>query len=289
MDRKILNTFFAVMLLGLFSCEKDANIPLPQEDPKLVVYSYISPEDTLVLVSVTSSNPVFNSSANQLFRPIENATVTLNTLGTDYSLTFDSFLNCYKISTTVVGIHPGQHYALTVSAPGYTTVSAQTTVPSLSDFQFNATFVSENPPENSGPDHRPARFTFDVNWKHYHDEDYYRIQPVFYYVDSLAGMPSDTLLDYHNDHFYSSENASGGTISDQIETGSAIHEEPFPYPHGFYYTLIISTYDYFKFHESVNDYEPDNPFAEPTLVYSHMDNGYGIFAGYLRVRKRIDL
>ena len=45
--------------------------------------------------------------------------------------------------------------------------------------------------------------------------------------------------------------------------------------------LYISAayYEYLKT-ARLHDYTRENPFAEPLSVYSNVENGYGIFAGY---------
>ena len=51
MKKQIVHILIIMMILFL-SCEKDADIKLPEEDPKLSVYGFISPEDTITSVVV---------------------------------------------------------------------------------------------------------------------------------------------------------------------------------------------------------------------------------------------
>ena len=44
--------------------------------------------------------------------------------------------------------------------------------------------------------------------------------------------------------------------------------------------LLTTDYHYYQYHISINNYESGNPFAEPTRIYSNVENGYGVFAGY---------
>lgn len=272
----------------LVSCEKDADIHVPQQDPKLVVYSYISPQDSVVQVSVTASNSVFgNSDSHNLFSMVDNATVTITTNGSTYNLPWNPAYSHYIIGTNVLPVNPGQTYELSVNAAGFETVSASTRVPQWRDWQFHVTYNGMHPYDAQMGFN--AEYRFNVDWKHYDDNDYYRLAQHFYHIDStyIPGM-LDTLNEERNNNFYTSNQVSGGIIADVVTTNTSINQDPYPYRYGFYYDLVISTYDYYKFHETVNNYNSGNPFAEPTLVYTNMKNGYGIFAGYIKVTKRID-
>ncbi len=52
--KNIFRSFLLLSSFFLISCEKEAiNVKVPQVDPKLVVQSFISPHDTLLVVYVT--------------------------------------------------------------------------------------------------------------------------------------------------------------------------------------------------------------------------------------------
>lgn len=284
MDSKILKiTLFALLALSLSACEKDANIPVPEEDPKLVVYSYICPEDTAINVSVTTSNPVFGGSGSNNYAKLENAVVTVSTNGITYPLAFNPMTSYYYISTSTVSISPGQQFDLNVSAPGYESVSASTTIPNASNFDFNASFISKT----ELPETQSAIYKFDVSWNHFTASDYYRVVPVFYYTDTAMGFDDTLIANFGNDFFYTEKQAASGKITDNLVIETYYEGNVYP-ESGFFITLIVCEYDYFKFHESLSNYTYGDPFAEPTLIYTKMKNGYGIFGGYLRRVKRID-
>jgi len=37
---------------------------------------------------------------------------------------------------------------------------------------------------------------------------------------------------------------------------------------------------YYKYHKSLSSNNEDNPFAEPTLIYTNINGGLGVFAAY---------
>src|SRR3972149_9782654 len=62
--------FLTLFLLSGFiilpaGCEKDVtNIKQPETKPKLVAGCFISPQDTLIIVTLTRSNPIFGTGHN---------------------------------------------------------------------------------------------------------------------------------------------------------------------------------------------------------------------------------
>jgi hypothetical protein len=286
MDRKILTALIIPIVLLFSSCAKDANIPVPKDVPKLVVYSYITPGDTLVRVKVSHSIPVFNNPYNESDLSVGDATVTMTTLGTTYTLSSSGY-GYYTLPTSTMAVNPGQTYVLNVSASGFTAVSASTRVPDANNFQFQVTEVSTSAP-SGGSFQQPRMYKYDIRFNHFNDADYYRLASSFYHVDSVGFPGQDTVVNNSFDTFYDKTFANGGVVTDQVDAFTEIYEEPYAFANGFYFDLIVSGYDYFKFHQSLQNYSYGDPFSEPSLIYTNMTNGYGIFAGYLRIRLRDD-
>ncbi|HYG53499.1 MAG TPA: DUF4249 domain-containing protein [Flavobacteriales bacterium] len=280
MDRKILTFLYTILVAFLFSsCEKDANIPVPEEDPKLVVYSYISPSDTLVRVSVSQSVPIFGNNNTGETVPVTNATVVISSPAGSHTLTYDPYLEQYSIHGDSIHVTAGQTYSLTVSAPGFETVSASTTVPQLNNFNFQVNETAAHPVSVYNGNTIPRWYSYNIRFTHFNNSDYYRVIPAYYkvypgYPDSLENEYGALLYDYNK--------VSGGMITDNIDVYTDIVSEPHPDPYGVKLHLVISTQDYHKFHSSLQNYSYGDPFAEPSLIYTNMTNGYGIFAGYLQ-------
>lgn len=285
MDRKILTVFALLTGSALISCEKDAEIPLPQDEPKLVVHSYFSPGDTAINVSVSSSDPIFDDGNENTFAPLENSTVTITTNSNTYTLSFNQQSGLYTIPTTVLPVNPAQQYAIGVSHAGYETVTASTTVPQSNNFNFQISLISVTPPN---PDAGlPSYHRYQISWNHFNTTDYYRVAASFYYADT-AFTGEDTAIENLTNYFYSPVDVSGSGISDQIEAYTVIYEDPYPFENGFYFDLIISNKQYHDFHEALNRFTQGDPFSEPSMVPTNITNGFGMFAGYLRISKRLD-
>ena len=61
----------------------------------------------------------------------------------------------------------------------------------------------------------------------------------------------------------------------QLTTGSS-------YPNRIYLQILHISETYYEYLKTprLHDETADNPFAEPLGVLGHVENGYGIFAGY---------
>lgn len=284
MDSKILiHLFFIIGLATFSSCEKDADIPLPVDEPKLVVYSYISPTDSIVKVSVNSSDPIFDNVGQNSSGPIMNATVTIRVDGTNYVLPYHSTYLSYVLPASSLPIVAGKYYELEVSAPGFETVTASTTVPVNNNFNFTAVVTGSTPPVVNESIYDPRIYEVKANWTAYSSQDYYRC--VLSYYEISPG--SDTMFFLNYEQLFSEKDIVAGTITNDEKLRTNIYTEPYTNPHGIYADLIVSTFDYYKFYESIINYNPGDPFSEPTFVYSNIENGYGIFAGFLRIQKKI--
>ena len=63
-------------MIGIFyACEKEANVKIPETEPKPVLVCFISPEDSLISVSLTNSIPLYTGNANNYPYEIKNATI----------------------------------------------------------------------------------------------------------------------------------------------------------------------------------------------------------------------
>ena len=49
---------------------------------------------------------------------------------------------------------------------------------------------------------------------------------------------------------------------------------------GIYLQLLNTDISYYEFHRSLRQQRGDTPFTEPSLVYTNVEGGLGVFAGY---------
>ena len=118
----IMRIVFLGMILN--SCEQMVtNVDVPEYTPKLVVFSYISPADTLITVRVSKSKAVFGVNNNYASDIVGDATVIISDGVTSRSIPFVENYNGYTAESYIISQHDyaiveGKKYTLEVSSPG---------------------------------------------------------------------------------------------------------------------------------------------------------------------------
>jgi hypothetical protein len=288
MDRKILimkKTLIFFLLVAAFaaSCEQDANVELPETEPELVLNCFISPQDSIIRVGVSLSAPVFGNGSNVQGQVVTNATVTLTGNSTSIVLPFNSNNEYYEIAASQFPIIAGSEYQLNVTDTEGRSAYANTSVPLLPPVGFTCTI--RDTVEYSSPNFVNGRikYRFTVN-DFSGGTNYYRFAG---YLQQLYLNTPDSVLINRATTMFSDQNADGETLSEKAET--------------WYYTnvgidsitayevwMLNCNYDYYTFHNSLyNNNGGGDPFSEPTLLYSNVEGGLGIFAASNAVKMRI--
>src|SRR6478752_9197465 len=118
--RKLIYILFPV-LLALASCDREAqDVTPPEIESKLVVFSFLSPEDSFVQVEVSFSRPVYTKGPKpQNTNYVPDAVVNIqNDGGFSAVLSYVDTLNAYTVSTSSYPIEAGRTYSINVSARG---------------------------------------------------------------------------------------------------------------------------------------------------------------------------
>jgi hypothetical protein len=152
--QKLKYIFSTLFILSIWSCETIVdNVTLPYEE-RLVIQSFISPQDTLLEVKVSKTKPVtgtFTSDqfyGNGTYKPLIGAIIEIsdgqkkasfklqtitNPTGTEYDQTTGKLVaqtrTGYFLRTKDFSIVAGRTYTLTAKAPNLPEVSAICTVP----------------------------------------------------------------------------------------------------------------------------------------------------------------
>lgn len=256
-----------VLLMG--SCIKD--VPekyIPRAESKLVVYSFISPGSSNLKALVYKSTPILGGGGNSIHKndPVVTALVILaNSKGEKVALPFSYGESCFLTSTETFPIVEGETYTITVSADGFTTAYASTTVPSLA---LNVESLSVNTKAGSFK----TNLSFDLLDGDTNQENYYR-----YFVYGVV----DESQSYYREEF---------SLENYLEIASDKNWEnnrlrlQFSYDkQGFtMYQLVLFgvNREYFRYFKTHSAYDEENPFAEAQPIYSNITNGIGVFAAY---------
>jgi hypothetical protein len=278
MDLEILNSknlitmnkthYILLLICSVFllnSCEKDADVKLPSVESKLVINAFISPQDTMIKVTVSLSQPLFNNSNSTQYSSIDNATVQVSNGSSTQTLTYNSTDYYYFLNATQLPIIAGNTYYLTVTTPDGKNVNASTTIPSIDTTLSFSTHQSTNP--NSG-----TQVYINASWNDIPgSEDYYQLA---FYTSAMQIQDLDTSYIYYlagSDNF-SDKNVDGQTMNNSLEV---------------YLYDVTSKGELELIHASKEYYLYHSKFAEPVIMYTNINGGYGVFAGFNQYKKTV--
>ncbi len=281
MKKKLL--FFCISVTVLQSCKKDADVKLPYVEPKLVVSSFISPQDSLILVAVSLSHPLYNNPAvSQKYDPVIDANVTISNANGSYHLTYDSKIKRYVIDSSKLKIIAGIRYDLSVSSSDGKFVSATTSIPFPNNsMQFVVT-------KNNG---QKDQYNLNVTWQDAPDEiDYYKFEVRYtsYYLytgsSSTNGSFIDTIKYWGGQPNYFTDSGNQGgvfNVTDFFKYRTGKNDTVFA-------SLSTVTKEYKDYYEKLGKaIGIGDSFTEPVEMYTNINNGLGIFAGLNKYRLQV--
>jgi hypothetical protein len=140
-------------------------------------------------------------------------------------------------------------------------------------------------------------------------EEYF---PIFYYDSILEAYDYDSIISYgrsYNRRYAYAQNAlfenqnwwgdhiifddqtfEGQNFELRLEVGDFYGERDSNTPKTVYYVVLLNlSKEYFQFLKSlyIQQYNSGDPFSEPSPIYSNIENGYGVFAGYSAQRIKL--
>lgn len=272
---------FKVFVAGIFmfgSCEKIVdNVDIPDAKPKLVLYSYINPGADTIFAQVSLSRPITGPGGyNEPY--ISNAMVTISRSGnTSHDFHFDPDFNRYFAVLEPSYLQSGSSYQIHVSTPDGKEIESTCTLP-MQNTSLRVTSVDKTESEEE------TRYRFRIEFDDIPGKpDYYRIIPKAIMQYDWDGNVQ--IMEEYSEILYGSEyidvkDRDGETFV--VEVGYSVWHyfggaEKFL---GMKVYLLATDEHYFNFHTSLERYVPDNPFSEPTNVYTNVNNGLGVFAGF---------
>jgi hypothetical protein len=273
----ILAMFSAMILFA--SCETDADIPLPEVDPKIVINCFISDEIEVIKAAVFKSDPVFSDNdgnypyagkvEEDMYVVISNGSITAE-------LIFNPQTEFYEVGTDVFPLVAGGNYTLTVTAPDGETVSANTTIPVNAPIVQSSSFTQEQISNDFYGEQ--TRVTIKQTLTDPSSSfDYYR----FYYV-----LQDQFLTNMYVGEDYADDNSLDGNLLYNEHELTAYYgsDNPITSIKAF---VIRGSEEYQRFHKTVYNQSPGDPFSEPSIIYSNVDGGLGVFAGYRQIEVEI--
>ncbi len=316
-------TFSGNLIIGLLitigliisSCEKTVFFEVDTQENRLVVNSFIQP-DTTVNLSVSLSTDPLAVGFDKV--RVNNATVKI--FRNNVFLGNFDYLNDgnYSFDPVLLNASPGNNFQIEVSAPGKETVSAETTIPSSVLIEkviiTDTVFVVV---QYSSFDSLGNYYVIDTVVPHYElqvtftdpaGEDFYslKVNYVDAYSESYTCFTTDDPVFTVGDYNFGTESQSGViTLCDEVIFTDITFEgqqktitlsllelpTEFILDPKFVFRLNHLSEDYYKYIASstLQVSNGDNPFAEPVIVYSNINNGFGILAGLTSAFAEVEL
>jgi len=285
---RIFPFLFICLLTALMSCESDVeNMESLQVASKLVVTSYISPQDTLLTVRLQKSQPAIGKVMTEEQRKVKSATVTISNGRSVVALGYNPATDSYEADAKVWPIVAGETYHLVVVTSDGIRAEASCTVPETTDIMITDINAVSRIEENgwSGP---VQKYSITLEWLDAPDvTNYYR---------TLAYKEYTIADSYGNTHTYKDElyfvNGASGLKNDvRTAAGLLVSDKMEYYQYGdlptsgptlIHAILVVSDRPYYLYHESLQKQASfdGNPFAEPSVMYTNIEGGIGVFGGY---------
>jgi hypothetical protein len=310
--------YFLFIITILFSCETVLDeIPessLPRSEEKLVIASFISPQDTVVVVRVTVSTPLYATYLNTnrsltdtsaISNVVRNAKVTLSTDNQSVTLNFDSKNGWYQIPQKDFKIIAGRTYKLKAETTDKS-VEATCTVPEdqvkIDSYKVDSLLEPDF-------DHYHEGFKYTLKWTDVKGKtNQYRVRANLEYEISIRNQSgaNTTQITYANTTWNDENNSISAYLDDKNVDGNQFgsptgksytssHGRNAPTKTNKPPTLILELLNidpnYADYHKSIIRHEiaENNPFAEPAPVFSNIKNGLGCFGASNRTVLKLKL
>lgn len=266
---------FAALFLLLFaftSCdEMVTEIDVPSVEAKYVIESFISPEDSILIVSVGKTNPLF-SVVDDDNSWIDNVVVKVN----GHQLTRELNTNKFYIDAATVNVQPGAEYEVSFTYQSVL-VTGKCTVPLLRN-----TSMTFNGFDSISSAYEQGYFDYYVKWS-FQDfagiDNYYRVGLVVTWFDEWVNDTIRTEYYPEMEDYLSDVERDGDVISGRMyfHYGESLSEIV-------HLSILLYTSDkaYYDYHRAVLNYNGGNPFSEPVIIPTNVDGGLGCVAGVRR-------
>jgi hypothetical protein len=261
---KLLYALF--LLIVLYSCEKDADVKLPTITDKLVLISFISPQDSVLSATVTMTQPIYNNPNNGETVYITDATVVISSASGSVTLTYDPQLQLYSAKASSLKISEGGLYTISVSTPDGKFARASTRIPhSNNTLTCPITHDSNSLKSTLNPTWMDAAAT----------KEYYRLEIRYYYISNQSYM---TMIHHIND-----DENPGGTFSRKFNfAADTTHKD------SAILSLSVLSTEFYTYFDRLDKTPIElDPFTEPIPMYTNVEGGVGVFAGYNQYRVKI--
>lgn len=296
--------FAALSMLALTGCQQSLREEVSPQAltgvEKLVVTGFISPQDTLLSVSVTRSQAIAGTGASP-GDAVTNASVTLTDGGSSVTLLFHAKRQRYEASTKKWPVVSGRSYSLLVQTPDGQRVSGSCTVPqpvTLRSVRLDSSIAADG----------SKRFFARYAWQAAPgDKGQFQTAGTFIFVKGCATCRAEAVATQKTESvpvsFGSSTALSAWvlgetTVGTTLETkGNLSTTDPkgsfgSTYRRATVKAALLHVDDvYARYHQAVEKATRTEatPFSEAVLIPTNLQGGLGCFAAYTRASLTVTL
>jgi hypothetical protein len=255
--KKVL--IYTLFVLSLYSCETVLeNVPVPEIPQKAVVFGSIEVESSYHTLRVTKSKPILNNSTSSGFDAIPDATVTVTSGAQIYTFTYSPAIELYEYRG-MIDLSSGEAQ-LAVNTISLGSLTSRVIVPT----KFGAYTLVVDSLVREYETEYAVQFTIPAS----DNAAYYRI-------DGYSTYATDTFSSYSTNEYHTNEDA----LDQELKVKTAFYEwdDKNGSSSNLYVRLSRISEEYYTYGKALENYEPNNPFAEPIPLPNNVEGGLGIF------------
>jgi len=292
---KIKTVVLALALLNLTSCIKILNDDLTSKPTKLVLNAAISPDSALT-VNLSRTFNIFEDESNKNLPFVDDAQIGVFENGT-HLFDLKNLGYGYYIKE---GFYPavGETYSIEASYKSYKKISSNTIIPTMVPIDSFDTLSVEVEEEYTGVE------THYIGKLKYKDpggiSNQYQLSCRVWYEDetgketwydqAIRVAESETMLfdNSYGNLLWSDKYTDGKDVEIRFVFFSSYkYDKSLPAETDiirFTFFFQSINHDYYTYLKSLNMYYEsggsEDPFSEPVVIFSNIENGYGIFSSY---------
>lgn len=278
MKRFILYIQIFIVPAILASCDTMVtNVQVPDVEPQLIVYSFLSPENQNIVVEVRRTMPIFKGS-REGNDTVANATVRIIQGGNQQLIPYTS-KGRYRLPQSSFPLVPGLTYRIEVSTPQGERVTGTTTIP---------TSIVAIDSVNLSTQRGPFGFDLDllqIRWiDNPAEKNYYQLYSAYTSAseDTFLNIPS--FVSEIDNQVLSDELSRNNIMSATVQTSLGLSAGDTTLV-----DVVLAHTDeaYYRYHTLRLNYSGNNPFSEPTIMFNNVTGGVGVVASYRMYKRTI--
>jgi len=281
---KIIQGILLIAIVINYGCETDANVIVPAGERKLVVGGFLSPTENEHQISLSQTDPLFSTDT-----PISlaNVKLTISSDSSSYSPSYDFNSGTFQFNNNQFKIENDKNYHLKiVTEDGKIVESDMRTLsnqmPLVTDLKLNIDTVYTDfmYPE--------LQYSLKISWNDLiGEQNYYRLIANRLLKDFDSNDTIVEPLSYYNEYVLKDDQGKDGQVFsanfNYKESGATNS------PIGFEIILMKVDVNYYNYYKTLNNYADGDPFAEPVILFSNIQNGLGVFCNFQTEKRRVFL